>query len=165
MKKDKNISGFTTPENYFESFEERLFSKISEENFSSSAGFKAPDGYFDALEERVLKTIIHSEEPKTVISLYPKKYFGYAATIAACLIVAFMVFSNKTDNSLDSLEMAAIDTYIEEGNLNLDLYELTSYIDDEDITNLNFENKQFSDKALESYILENFDEEFLINEK
>lgn len=165
MKKDKNISGFKTPENYFERFEEHLFSKISEGNFPSSAGFKAPDGYFDTLEERILKTVIISEEPIKVITLFPKKYFGYAAAIAACLIVGFMVFNNKTDNSLDSLQMAAIDTYIEEGNLNLDLYELTSYIDDEDITNLNFENKQFSDKALESYILENFDEESLINEQ
>lgn len=166
MKKNKNISGFKTPENYFESFEEHLFAKISEENFPKSTGHKVPDGYFQNLEDRVLKTVINSEKPKKVIPLFPKKYFGYAATIAACLLIGFTIFNTKTDNSsLDSLQLAAIDTYIEDGNLNLDLYDLTSYIDDEDFTDLNFDARQFSETALENYILENIDEETLINEQ
>ncbi len=166
MKKNKNISGFKTPENYFESFEEHLFVKISEENFPKSAGHKVPDGYFQNMEDRVLKTVINSEKPKKVIPLFPKKYFGYAAAIAACLLIGFTIFNTKTDNSsLDLLQLAAIDTYIEDGNLNLDLYDLTSYIDDEDFTDLNLDDRQFSETALENYILENIDEETLINEQ
>jgi len=172
MKENKNISGFKTPENYFESFEERLFSKISEENFPKSTGHKVPDGYFENMEDRVLKTVINSasapgrEKPTKVISLFPKKYFGYAAAIAASLIIGFTVFNTETDNSsLDSLQLAAIDTYIEDGNLNLDLYDLTSYINDEDFNDLNLDDRQFSETTLENYILENLDEETLINEQ
>jgi hypothetical protein len=166
MKENKNISGFKTPENYFDDFEKRLFNRISEEKFPKSAGHKVPDGYFENLEDRVLKTVINSEKPTKIIPLFPKKYFGYAAAIAACLLIGFTLFNTKTDNSsLDSLQLAAIDTYIEDGNLNLDLYDLTSYIDDEDITDLNFENQQFSETTLENYLLENVDEEILINEQ
>jgi hypothetical protein len=172
MKENKNTTGFKTPENYFESFEERLFSKISEESFPKSAGHIVPGGYFESMEERVLKTVINSasapgrEKTTKVIPLFPKKYFGYAAAIAACLLIGFTVFNTKTDNSsLDSLQLAAIDNYIEDGNLNLDLYDLTSYIDDEDITDLNFNDHQFSESTLEDYILENVDEETLINEQ
>jgi hypothetical protein len=166
MKENKNISGFKAPENYFENFEERLFGKISEENFPKSAGHTVPDGYFENLEDRVLKTVIASEKPTKVIPLFAKKYFGYAAAIAACLLLGFTLFNTKTDNSgLDSLQLAAIDTYIEDGNLNIDLYDLTSYIDDEDITDLNMDDYQFSETTLENYLLENVDEETLINEK
>lgn len=166
MKKNKNISGFKTPENYFENFEMQLFNKIEGENLPKSAGFQVPENYFESLDQRVLQTVTASEKPKKVISLFPKKYFGYAAAIAACLILGFSLFNNSaTKSTLDTLQLAAIDNYIEEGNLNMDIYDLTSFIDDEDINQANFENKQFSDKALETYILENVDEETLINEQ
>lgn len=165
MKKDKNISGFKTPENYFEDFDVQIFSKIEEVNLPKSAGFKIPDGYFENLETQVLKTIVTSEKPQKVVSLFPKKYFGYVAALAACLVIGFAIFNNKTSKTnLDALQLAAIDTYIEEGNLNLDLYDLASFMDDEDIKEVNFESKQLSDNALENYILENVDEETLINE-
>lgn len=166
MRKNKNITGFKTPENYFEDFDTQIFSKIDEENLPKSAGFKTPNGYFENFETNVLKAIETSEKPQKVIPLFPKKYFGYAAAIAACLIIGFSIFNNKTTlTNLDALQLAAIDTYIEEGNLNMDLYDLTSFIDDEDINEINFEDKQFSDNALENYILENVDEETLINEQ
>ncbi len=118
------------------------------------------------MEVQVIKTVTASEKPAKVIQLFPKKYFGYAAAIAASLIIGFAIFNTNSDNSnLDSLQLAAIDTYIEDGNLNLDLYDLTSYIDDEDITDLNLDNHQFSETTLENYILENVDEETLINEQ
>ncbi len=166
MKENKNIQGFKTPDNYFENFEECLLGKISEDSFPKSAGHIVPDGYFEKIEDRVFKTVNNSEKTKKVIPLFPKKYFGYAAAIAACLILGFTIFNTSTSKStLDTLQLAAIDNYIEEGNLNLDLYDLASFIEDEDINQVNFKNKQFSDKTLESYILENLDEETLINEQ
>ena len=84
MRKNKNITGFKTPENYFEDFDTQIFSKIDEENLPKSAGFKTPNGYFENFEPNVLKAIETSEKPQKVIPLFPKKYFGYAAAIAAC---------------------------------------------------------------------------------
>ncbi len=166
MKKDKNISGFKTPENYFEDFEAQLFSKIEEANLPKSAGFQVPQNYFENLEAEVLEAVKTSEKSTKVVALFPKKYFGYAAAIAACLLIGFTIFNNKTDNeTLDALQLAAIDNYIEEGNLNLDLYDVTTFINDEDITNLDLTTQQFSEATLKNYLLENMDEETLINEQ
>ena len=49
MKNKKNNDGFNTPKNYFEDFEDRLFSKIGEESLPKESGFAIPDGYFDQL--------------------------------------------------------------------------------------------------------------------
>lgn len=165
MKKENNIPDFKVPEDYFETFEERLFSKMAVESFPKAAGFRVPETYFEGLEERVCKTVI-LEKPKKVIPLFPKKYFGYAATLAACLVIGFAIFTNNPDqSSLDALQLAAIDTYIEEGNLNLDLYDVTSYIEDADISNIDLDVEQFSESALKDYLLENLDAETIINEE
>ncbi len=166
MKENKKIQSFKTPEKYFENLEERLLVKISEESFPKTAGHIVPEGYFDKIEEQVFNTVIDLRKTKKVIPLFTKKHFGYAAAIAACLILGFSIFNSSTPKStLDTIQLAAIDNYIEEGNLNMDLYDLTSFIDDADIKEVNFENKQLSDNAMESYILENVDEETLINEQ
>ena len=166
MKREKNIPNFSIPEGYFETFEKRLFSKMAEENFPKTAGFKTPEDYFEKLETRVLKEVSALEKPNKVIPLFPRKYFGYAAAIAASLVIGFSLF-NTTSNtsSLDSLQLAAIDTYIEEGNLNMDLYDLTSYIEDEDVPDIDLDAKYFSDSSLKEYLLENIDTETLINEQ
>ena len=166
MKKEEYNINFKVPESYFETFEERLFSKMAEENFPKTTGFKIPDHYFENLQVQVLNEVETSEKPKKVIQLFPRKYFGYAAAIAACLILGFTFFNTQHNTSqLDSLQFAAIDTYIEEGNLSLDLYDVTSYIEDEDIANIDLDAKYFTDSSLKEYLLENIDTETLINEQ
>ncbi len=165
MKKQNNIPNFKVPEGYFETFEERLFSKIAEENFPKTAGFKVPDTYFEKLDNRVVASV-SVKNPGKVIKLFPQKYFGYAAAIAACLLIGFTLFTNNASNSsLDALQLAAIDNYIEEGNLNFDLYDLTSYLEDKDIQEIDFEMQQFSEDNLEDYLMENLDAATLINEQ
>lgn len=167
MKKEKDIPDFKVPKSYFETFEERLFDKLAEEEFPNSAGFEVPDTYFDTLEDQVLKTIITSEKSKKVIVLFPKKYFGYAAAIAACLLVGFMIFKNEpTKNiSIDSLQLATIDQYINDGNLDMDVYDVSDYINDNDISDVNFEAQQFSETELKNYLLDNIDDETILNQE
>lgn len=165
MKKEKHIPDYKVPKNYFETFEDRLFTKIATKDFPKASGFSVSAEYFENLEDRVLKTIHFSEKKPRVIFLFPQKYFGYAAAIAACLIIWFAVFNHQTKKTtLDALQMAAIDSYINEGNLNMDLYDVTTFIDDNDINDINLEEQQFSEATLKSYILENMDEEPLIDE-
>lgn len=166
MKKENNIPNFKVPEGYFETFEEQLFSKISEEKFPKTNGFTVPQDYFGNFEERVLKFVYNSEKTTKVIPLFPKKYFGYAAVIAACLIIGFSLFTNTTnEQNLDTLQWSSIDSYIEEGNLNLDLYDLTSMIEDSDISGVEVQKWELSQSALEDYLFENIDSEILINER
>lgn len=166
MKKESNISNFKVPESYFETFEEQLFSKISEEEFPKSNGFKVPEDYFEDLEDRVLKSVRNSEEPIKTIPLIGKKYLGFAAAIAACLVIGFTILNNRTDKqNLDTIQLAAIDSYIEEGNLNFDFYDLTTMINDSDISGFEVQKRELSQSALEDYLFENIDTEILINER
>lgn len=165
MKADLKISGFKTPEKYFENFETELFARMEEDKFPKSAGFEVPPGYFDALEEKVLKKEFTLNKQSKVITLFPKRYFAYAAAIAACLMIGVTLFnSNQSTSSIDTIQLALIDKYIEEGNLNIDLYELTSYLDVDDIEIVDFDNQYFSQTTLEDYLLENTEEDILMNE-
>ncbi len=163
MKKEKNISSFKTPEGYFENFEENLFLKMKENNFPKTSGFVAPSGYFDDVEDRLLNTLV-SKEKSEIRPLFPRKYWGYAAAVAASLIIGLLVFPNLNENKgLDNLQLATIDKYINDGNLDIDLYDVSNFISDDDILELSFEEPQLSEVSLKSYLLENVDEETLIN--
>ena len=165
MKKDNNIPNFKVPEGYFEAFEEQLFSKISEEKLPKSSGFTVPQNYFENIEEGVLHVVTNSERTTKVIPLFSKEYLGYAVAIAACLVIVFSLFTNKTDvQNINKLQWSAIDSYIEEGNLNLDLYDLSSIMEDSDISGIEVQKQDLSQSALKDYLFENIDTEILINE-
>jgi len=78
-KNNRHIkTGFTTPENYFNNFDEKLLKKLSIEKSESTlpleTGFKAPDDYFENFEETVLHTL--SVEKNT---LSTQKHTGFVA--------------------------------------------------------------------------------------
>ncbi len=173
MRKDSKISGFKTPDNYFENFETQLFGRIEEENLPQSTGFKVPAGYFETLDDKVMGAIPASQNQGKLVPLYqsfvrrPKRYFGYAAAVAAILIVGYTIFNyeSKEATTLDTIQLGLIDKYIEDGNLNMDLYEFTSYLESQDIPLIDFENQYISQTALEDYLLENMDEDIFIEER
>ena len=154
MKRKNNIFPFKTPQDYFANFEDRLFAKIEEDQFPKSSGFKVPEAYFDNMEHRMLAISTADDRIKT-ISFYPKKYFGYAAAFAACLILGIFAVNQKADNlTVENIHISMVDKYIEDGNLNLDLYDLTSYLEDGDISGIKFEALKLSEVALENYLLD-----------
>ncbi|MDN3723773.1 hypothetical protein QRD02_05220 [Aequorivita sp. SDUM287046] len=166
MKKNRNKTGFKIPDNYFADFEAQLYSKIDEINFPPRTGFKVPENYFERLDDSVFNKITASEKQHKVISLFPTKYLGYAAAFAACLVIGFSIFNTANEQeTLDALQLATIDKYIDEGNLNFDLYDITTFIDDDNIINTNLEEQQFSEAVLKNYLLENVDEKTLIDEQ
>ncbi|WP_378172195.1 hypothetical protein [Aquimarina sp. SS2-1] len=92
MKKNNlhnNKEGFKVPENYFDTFEERLFEKISKEDHEDftlpkkiSSGLKEPYNYFDTFETKLMEKLntetqepsVLSEKLKTGLTV-PEKYF------------------------------------------------------------------------------------------
>lgn len=160
MKKDSKTSGLKIPKNYFNDFEAQLFARIEAEKFPKSTGFSVPEDYFSKFDD----TITLKERVK-VISLFPKKYTAHAAAIAAILIVGAMFFSTSQQTaSLDSIQISLIEKYIDEGNLNMDLFDLTTYLEPEDFTNIDIGSRYFTETTLENYLLENTDEELLLDD-
>ena len=158
MKKENKIQGFKAPEDYFANFEERLQNRITEENLPKFSGFKIPEKYMENLENRILAVIENPKTKSRVIPLFRTKHIAAVAAVAASLVIGIGVLQSRdVPTTMESLELATIDNYIDAGNLNLDFYELTSYITDEDISSLNMQRQLLEDAEIEAYLFENID--------
>ncbi len=165
MKDKKHNNGFNTPKDYFEDFEERLFSKLNEENLPKEAGFTTPKGYFEQLDSTILKNVNSTIKQTKVISIFSKRTLAYAAAIAACAVLIFsLVNSNNSLNNIDNIEISSIESYIEEGNLTIDSYDIASFLQDEDLNSITSESDFISEEILEDYLLENIDDSSILIE-
>ena len=166
MEDKKYKSGFKVPENYFDSFEKRIFDTIESETLPKETGFKVPDGYFENLEDTILQKLTATDKPRKVIPLNSRKTWIYLTAIAACLavIISMLIRDESIVKQLDLIKTATIENYIDEGYLDLESYEVLALLDDEDLTSINFESDIFSEESLENYLLENSIEETLLIE-
>lgn len=164
MKKDKHIPEFKVPQDYFSSFEDGLFAKLEEEKLPKSAGFSVPNQYFDKVESTIVQKAIKSSKHK-IIPLIPRRYIGYAAAIAACFVIGIFLFNstNNTIQTINTVQLSKIDNYIDDGNLEIDLYELTYYLNDLENFDLNISDPTLSNTAIKEYLMENAEDNFWID--
>mgnify|MGYP000168009999 CR=1 FL=1 len=127
-------SGHKTPDKYFESFDDRLLSKLKEDNkldAIKSTGFKVPNNYFETVNDKILNTINNNEETK-VIPLFSWRKAAYVSAVAASLILMFNVFFNTPDEvTYESLEIASIENYLVEEDYTS--YEFASLLTDDEL--------------------------------
>ncbi|MBL4662287.1 MAG: hypothetical protein JKY22_01695 [Flavobacteriaceae bacterium] len=163
MKKEgKYKHGMKVPEGYFENFEERLATKISEETIPKTSGFKVPSGYFDAMEDQILQQI-KKETTQKVIPLYKRKSTFYFASIAACLLLMFSIFTSKGDDEL-TIEVAEIEAYFNNGSIDFESEDIAQLLSDNDLESLPMESPNISLESLEDCLLENLDDTTLLIE-
>lgn len=165
MKKDKlntvKSTGFKTPQDYFESFDERLLEQLNKEDTIEgieAPGFQVPTDYFNSFEDKLFEKINNHQKP--VINLRSRKTFYYVAGIAASLMLALAIFVNKDNNSALSVEM--VESYLE--NSDLDSYELAELLSDADLLEEDFIiiETNYNEGYLENYLLENTDIESIL---
>lgn len=132
-------TGFKTPDNYFDDFENNLFEQLQLEN---KTGFTTPENYFDTLEADVLK---HIKPSKTkVISLNNKKQLAYISTIAAALVFSFFILkpADLQKITFDDIEYSAYENYFSAEDINIsstelaEMYDITPY----DLDMISFSN-------------------------
>lgn len=166
MNKDKlhkvKKTGFKTPDNYFESFEDKLLERMSKSKPISdiqSPGFKVPKDYFDSVEDSVMGNL--NEDKTRVVKLTSRKKWYYVAGIAASLVLFFAIFIGK-GGSTDELSVEMVEAYLE--NRDLDSYELAQLLSDVDLLEDDFiiTTTPYEEENLESYLLENIDVENFI---
>lgn len=111
-------SGFKTPPNYFEEFENRLDARMQQEPeftfVEMETGFKTPNNYFEELETRVISNI---EKESKVIHLFTKQTWYYVAGLAAMFVLIFNLSKTNSYSSptWDNLELSVMENYIDEG--------------------------------------------------
>jgi len=163
MKNEEKYNhGFKAPDDYFEDFEERLFSRLNEAELPKKHGFDVPDGYFEDLEERILQNVAKEQTVK-VIPLFKRKTLIYAASVAACAILVLSVYTGSS-GGVESLRMAEIEEYIIGDSMDLDSYDIAQLLNEYDLDNLTLEDELFSEENLEDYLLENLDDTTLLIE-
>lgn len=160
---DIKKTGFSTPENFFNSFEDDLFSKISEENLPSKNGFSTPDGYFEELENQIFDKIALEEKPEAkVISLKSRilKTIPYAAAASVLLFIGLNYFSSINNSvTFEDLSTTEIENWLDTDISGTEIAEVISEIDfnEADFTN------NINDTEIEDY-LDNIDTSTLLNE-
>jgi hypothetical protein len=97
----------------------KTFKLDSEKNISS--GFKTPDDYFDTFSDKILQKIAEQPAPKEikVISIFRKRK-NILIAVAAVLVLALMIPVFYQSNSPHSeLDTATLENYLaEETNMN-----------------------------------------------
>ena len=166
VKDKKNIHGFKVPKNYFETFDDRLFDNMKRETLPKHSGFQVPEGYFTTVEDSIFKKINVSEKTPKVISLFQKQTLLYIASIAACVVIIVSVVKTNTNSNIDidDIELSHIDTYIEDGNIELYTDEVLAMLEYDEIVAIDFDYDLFSEQNLEEYLLENIDDNSLLIE-
>lgn len=164
MKDKKHKEGFNLPKGYFEEFESRLFNRINIESLPKESGFKVPTGYFNDLDKNITASVEDSNKTK-VISIVTKKTLLYAVSIAACavLVLSLINFNNEVI-TLSDIDLSTIETYIEEGNLEVTNYDLTSLLSEEDLSELTIEGNLIPEELIEEYLLDNISDTSILIE-
>lgn len=139
MNTNKNHikTGFKTPDNYFDTFENNLFEQLQLEN---KTGFTTPENYFDTLEKNVLNQVTPSKTK--VISLITKKQLVYISTVAAAVLFSFFVLkpSDLQKTTFENIEYTVLEDYLTIEDIDLSANELAELynIDSIDLNSISF---------------------------
>lgn len=149
-------TGFEVPHDYFESIEERVISKLKTEDIND-----IPESYFETIEDRVFEKI-KNEAPK-VISLksrFTKIVTPIAIAASILLLITLQLFNSSQEDVFANLDTSEIETWINNGDLDLDTYEITSVYSDVNFDDIELYD-DYTDDELLNY-LDNIDLESLI---
>jgi hypothetical protein len=112
IPKDKNQ--FSIPENYFNSVEDSVLSKIIEEQLPGELNYNVPDDYFKNFEDTLFSNSEFSKKEVKVISLKSRiiKFIPTAAAASMLLFVGLNYFSVVKSN--DSITSDDLELWIDE---------------------------------------------------
>jgi hypothetical protein len=137
-----------------------------ENNDKIMTGFKTPDHYFENFEAKMMQQISTEkpvEKEVKVVSLFYKKQI-WMSSIAALLLVAIAIpvyFNLKNESNLDNL---TIESYLVLQNVGTS--EITKHLTDDDIIELesSLQISSSENDEIENYLLETDNLESLLNE-
>ncbi|WP_250434451.1 hypothetical protein [Hanstruepera flava] len=141
-------SGFKTPDDYFNQFEDNLLLELQLKENVSNSGFKAPEGYLNAFKVNV--TPIESETK--VIPLFNKKTILYVASIAAVFLMLLIIPTSKNNINFASLDSETLENYL-----------LTSDFESVELSHLITNTSTFENSILEETLSDVNLEDYLYN--
>lgn len=116
----QNESGFSTPESYFDSVEDSVFSKIKEQSFSKENTFTVPKDYFNNFEDSLFTKVNFPKKEVKVISLKSRllKIIPFAAAASVILFIGLNYFSFSDTTTFESISSDEIENWLDDSYLN-----------------------------------------------
>ena len=163
MNKNDDKNPFKTPEGYFDSFQEKLMDKLSDQVPTlldsykvKGDGFKVPEGYFSGVNQEIRRKL--DNDVKVIPMRSYKHFYVAAASIAAVALLLFGLFWNTTEEiSFTDLANSDIEAYFETNDFELSSYEIAEEIPVDGLELADFLDTQFNDEHIVNYIDENTD--------
>ena len=179
----KHGSGYKLPKDYFNGIEKDVFNQLLVKHLPNKVGYQVPTDYFKQVENDIISelqiqtnSILEEDIPKDYFgnfednlfkrlktekvtkTVFFKKYWIPLA-IAASLLLFISVYNPFKKE--ESLNIAEIEAWIEEGNLELNSYEIADLYDFEmdDVS----VNQNLNTNNIEDYLLEEIDESIFYN--
>tara|TARA_R110002020_G_scaffold431036_2_gene640860 strand:- start:210 stop:710 length:501 start_codon:yes stop_codon:yes gene_type:complete len=149
--KDMKFDGFKIPDDYFDSFEERLQQEIKLQNLlpKDTSDFNMPKGYLDKFQNDILKKTV--EQKSKVIPLNQRKAFVILTGIAALFILMLYVIKPQSPvSSFDDLTFSGIEDYLGEDGIQ-------DYLNQDDLNQIEessslFDTYTMSDDVILEYL-------------
>jgi hypothetical protein len=151
---------FNTPKGYFENFTDELMGKLNEKKIGlpKKSGFAMPADYFDNLHKALQKK--QDAQETKVVQLHPfKKYYVAAASVAAILLVFFVINWNvTTEPTWEDLANADIKAYFDLNEYGLSTYEIAEVIPVDELEVNDILDNQFMEENVMDYLYENIED-------
>jgi hypothetical protein len=150
---------FKTPENYFSTIEDRVFNTIKSKETEST--YTIPKDYFNTVEDNVFEKLHAETKVISLKSRFIKTFLPIAAAASLVLFFTLQLLNNSNDSTdlLVNLEISEIESWIDNGDLELDSYEIAAIYENVDFDELEI-NQQYNYEYLIEY-LEDIDIESL----
>lgn len=166
----KSNPGFKVPDNYFEEFEDRMMHAVSQptplSDSKGKSGFTVPQNYFESVEVKIFEKVQEQKPKATVIPLFRKRKFYYAASVAAVFIgiISTLLLKPNPELTVGSIEYSALEYFIEEGSMDLNFNEISSFMFEEDYVLEDLYDSNLNEEELFNYLSENVDYADLLEE-
>lgn len=117
-------TGFDIPKDYLDEFESKFFNKIELQKLET--GYTTSDNYFENIEDIILNNTTNQKPSPKVISIFSNIPYQKIASIAAIFIISLVGLKMfyKPQLTLEKVDFESIEEYVTTEDLNLDEYEL-----------------------------------------
>jgi len=123
-------TGFSSPDNYFNNFENNFFKKKT--NVSNTSGFISPKNYFENFDDKIFVAL---QSPK-VIRLKNKRVIKFSLMVAATLLLFFSLNNfefTKHPMRMDDIELNEMVYWIDNDLVSYNTYEISEIFSDIDL--------------------------------
>lgn len=151
-KKIDRKSGFTVPENYFNTIENKLLTDLKLKSLDGKKQFTTPKNYFENLETTILAKVTSEENKQKetkIISL--QRFIPFTAAASIVFLIGFYFVNYNKTITLNDITTTDIENWYENNYGTTNHSELATILETKDFDDNEFLALEINNDALENY--------------